>query len=86
MKKNMPLKVKRLFHRFNAHHYVLILKLAKELLYVLCRSRYRAVEVYPIEVYHVGKGAVEVSGLPPMCQKNKAGVEYVSWNVTFEFQ
>jgi hypothetical protein len=24
------------------------------------------VEVYPIEVYHIGKGAVEISGLPPL--------------------
>ncbi len=38
-------------------------------MYAQYRSTYRAVEVYligvyPIEVYHIGKGAVEISGLP----------------------
>ncbi len=29
----------------------------------LCTLKYRAVGVYPREVYHIGKGAVEVSEL-----------------------
>jgi hypothetical protein len=43
-------------------------------MYVLCRHICKAVEVYLIEVtlieiYHIGKGAVEVSGLP--CYTNR---------------
>ncbi len=49
---------------------MLFKKLARDLCTLSIEVQYRAVEVYligvyPIEVYHIGKGAVEISGLPP---------------------